>query len=91
MHLAQSLVERNQDLFDPFWPFSSPKMRWFLLSALAAPTTAKVVIEAMEHDIMQIQASTFDGIISKFRDSSVSSAFAAHRGDVWGPSSNSKA
>lgn len=49
-------------------------MRWFLLSALAAsPATAKVVIEAMEHDIMQIQASTFDGIISKFRDSSVAS------------------
>ncbi|CAJ1439428.1 unnamed protein product [Effrenium voratum] len=29
--------------------------------------------EAMEHDIMQIQASSFDGIISKFRDSSVAS------------------
>ena len=66
-------------------------MRWFLLSALAAPTAAKVVIEAMEHDIMQIQASTFDGIISKFRDSSVSSAFPANRGDVWARSLNFQA
>lgn len=50
-------------------------MRWLLLSALATPslTAAKLVIEAMEHDIMQIQASTFDGIISKFRDSSIAS------------------
>jgi len=34
---------------------------------------AKVKIEAMKHDIMQIQASNFDGVIGKFRDNSVSS------------------
>ena len=33
----------------------------------------KVDIQAMRHDIQQIQASTFDGIIGKFRDSAVSS------------------
>jgi len=41
-----------------------------MLPALGA--AGKVEIKAMKHDIMQIQASTFDGIISKFRDSSVS-------------------
>jgi len=32
----------------------------------------KVEIQAMKHDIQQIQASTFDGVIGKFRDSAVS-------------------
>jgi hypothetical protein len=41
-----------------------------MLPALGA--AGKVEIQAMKHDIMQIQASTFDGIISKFRDSAVS-------------------
>mmetsp|Transcript_115735 Transcript_115735/g.247377 ORF Transcript_115735/g.247377 Transcript_115735/m.247377 type:complete len:426 (-) Transcript_115735:181-1458(-) len=34
---------------------------------------AKVEIQAMKHDIQQIMASNFDGVIGKFRDSSVSS------------------
>jgi len=47
--------------------------RWLLAAVAPSLVIGKVKIEAMEHDIMQIQASTFDGIISKFRDSSVSS------------------
>jgi len=34
---------------------------------------AKVEIQAMKHDIQQIQANNFDGVIGKFRDSAVSS------------------
>lgn len=34
---------------------------------------AKVEIKAMKHDIQGIQANNFDGVISKFRDSAVSS------------------
>jgi hypothetical protein len=50
-----------------------------LLSALGVAAVipfgacAKVEIQAMKHDIQQIQASNFDGVISKFRDSAVSS------------------
>jgi hypothetical protein len=36
---------------------------------------AKVKIEAMKHDIQQINPQNFDGVISKFRDSSVSSVW----------------
>lgn len=36
---------------------------------------AKVKIEAMRHDIQQITASNFDGVISKFRDSDVSAVW----------------
>merc|ERR1740121_3585846 len=34
---------------------------------------AAVKIEAMKHDIQQITATNFDGVIGKFRDSAVSS------------------
>jgi len=40
---------------------------------LSAAGAAKVEIQAMKHDIQGITASNFDGVISKFRDSSVSS------------------
>mmetsp|Transcript_65432 Transcript_65432/g.147527 ORF Transcript_65432/g.147527 Transcript_65432/m.147527 type:complete len:418 (-) Transcript_65432:104-1357(-) len=48
----------------------------FLLG-LVAPRVhaAKVEIQAMKHDIQGITASNFDGIISKFRDSAVSSVW----------------
>mmetsp|Transcript_80144 Transcript_80144/g.235741 ORF Transcript_80144/g.235741 Transcript_80144/m.235741 type:complete len:419 (+) Transcript_80144:116-1372(+) len=42
-------------------------------AALLGLADAKVEIKAMKHDIQGIQAGNFDGIISKFRDSSVSS------------------
>ncbi|OLP97651.1 hypothetical protein AK812_SmicGene19977 [Symbiodinium microadriaticum] len=51
----------------------STMSRWLLAAVAPSLVIGKVKIEAMEHDIIQIQASTFDGIISKFRDSSVSS------------------
>ncbi|CAE8619306.1 unnamed protein product, partial [Polarella glacialis] len=38
-------------------------------------SAAKVQIESMRHDIQQIKATNFDGIIAKFRDSSVSSVW----------------
>jgi len=51
--------------------------RSLLLAGLAASglelASAKVKIEAMQHDIMQITATNFDGVISKFRDNAVSS------------------
>lgn len=47
-----------------------------MCAALAAGTfatsEARVKIEAMKHDIQQIQASNFDGVIGKFRDNAVS-------------------
>eukprot|EP00933_Yihiella_yeosuensis_P017483 TRINITY_DN1458_c0_g1_i2.p1 TRINITY_DN1458_c0_g1~~TRINITY_DN1458_c0_g1_i2.p1 ORF type:complete len:418 (+),score=128.67 TRINITY_DN1458_c0_g1_i2:99-1352(+) len=43
-------------------------------AALPAIASAKgVKIEAMKHDIQQITATNFDGVIAKFRDSAVSS------------------
>jgi hypothetical protein len=39
---------------------------------LTGADSAKVEIKAMKHDIQQIQANNFDGVISKFRDSAVS-------------------
>lgn len=49
----------------------------FLLAVAAVgplfAAAAKVEIQAMKHDIQLIQASNFDGVIGKFRDSSVSS------------------
>jgi hypothetical protein len=49
--------------------------RVLLGAAITAGTVmgAKVDIQAMKHDIQKIQANAFDGIISKFRDSAVSS------------------
>merc|ERR1719433_2343337 len=50
-------------------------MQYLLLILMAGclgSTHAKVKIEAMTHDIQQITASNFDGVISKFRDSAVS-------------------
>mmetsp|Transcript_29961 Transcript_29961/g.95613 ORF Transcript_29961/g.95613 Transcript_29961/m.95613 type:complete len:419 (-) Transcript_29961:52-1308(-) len=51
--------------------------RWLLFSAMVAGlfryARAKVEIKAMKHDIQTIMASNFDGVISKFRDSTVSS------------------
>jgi len=44
-----------------------------LMAGMAA--AKKLKIEAMEHDIQQITAQNFDGVISKFRDSSVSSVW----------------
>merc|ERR1719188_1877020 len=38
----------------------------------------KVVIDAMKHDIQQISQTNFDGVIGKFRDSSVSSLWFFH-------------
>jgi len=53
---------------------SSVRRSLLVLAAFAAPLAeAKVQIEAMRHDIQQITMSNFDGIISKFRDSAVSS------------------
>merc|ERR1719473_1703195 len=45
----------------------------FLLALVASPAEAAVKIEPMKHDIQQITATNFDGVIGKFRDSSVSS------------------
>merc|ERR1719324_1013948 len=45
----------------------------FLLLAATSPADAAFKIEAMKHDIQQITASNFDGVIGKFRDSAVSS------------------
>lgn len=43
-----------------------------------SPANAKVEIKAMRHDIQQIQANNFDGVISKFRDSAVASVWFFH-------------
>jgi len=43
-----------------------------LAGILGVDAKAKVVIEAMKHDIQQITPQNFDGVISKFRDSAVS-------------------
>jgi len=61
------------NFFVTWTPSWSTMSRWLLAAVAPSLVIGKVKIEAMEHDIMQIQASTFDGIISKFRDSSVSS------------------
>jgi len=46
--------------------------RAFLAMALSGSAqSAKVTIEAMKHNIQQITAMNFDGVISKFRDSQV--------------------
>jgi len=42
-------------------------------AAMSLSQAAKVEIHAMRHDIQQITMSNFDGVISKFRDSAVSS------------------
>merc|ERR550537_231921 len=47
-------------------------MTWALLSLLLAGSAASFKIEAMEHDIQQITEKNFDGVIGKFRDTSVS-------------------
>jgi len=44
-----------------------------VVAHLLPAARAKVEIKAMKHDIQGIQASNFDGVISKFRDSAVSS------------------
>jgi len=45
-----------------------------VLACLLGVVSAKALkIDAMEHDITQITASNFDGVIAKFRDSQVSS------------------
>eukprot|EP00929_Paragymnodinium_shiwhaense_P053360 TRINITY_DN266_c0_g1_i1.p1 TRINITY_DN266_c0_g1~~TRINITY_DN266_c0_g1_i1.p1 ORF type:complete len:447 (+),score=185.16 TRINITY_DN266_c0_g1_i1:75-1343(+) len=44
-------------------------------AGLLAGAEAKVKIEAMEHDIQQITAQNFDGVVSKFRDSAVSAVW----------------
>lgn len=44
-----------------------------MLMCLVAATAAELKIEAMKHDVQQITAPNFDGIIGKFRDSAVSS------------------
>eukprot|EP00928_Gymnodinium_smaydae_P055466 TRINITY_DN389_c0_g2_i2.p1 TRINITY_DN389_c0_g2~~TRINITY_DN389_c0_g2_i2.p1 ORF type:complete len:422 (+),score=148.21 TRINITY_DN389_c0_g2_i2:64-1329(+) len=46
-----------------------------LLPCLAHVADAKVKIEAMKHDIQLITMQNFDGVISKFRDSSVSAVW----------------
>mmetsp|Transcript_135059 Transcript_135059/g.349973 ORF Transcript_135059/g.349973 Transcript_135059/m.349973 type:complete len:421 (+) Transcript_135059:102-1364(+) len=43
------------------------------LCGLGGARAASVEIDAMKHDIQQITMSNFDGVISKFRDSAVSS------------------
>jgi hypothetical protein len=43
-----------------------------LASFVGVDAKAKVVIEAMKHDIQQITPQNFDGVISKFRDNAVS-------------------
>eukprot|EP00416_Gambierdiscus_australes_P042425 CAMPEP_0171100220 /NCGR_PEP_ID=MMETSP0766_2-20121228/52822_1 /TAXON_ID=439317 /ORGANISM="Gambierdiscus australes, Strain CAWD 149" /LENGTH=415 /DNA_ID=CAMNT_0011560007 /DNA_START=119 /DNA_END=1366 /DNA_ORIENTATION=+ len=48
-------------------------MRLLSAAALFSIAHGKVEIKAMKHDIQGIQASNFDGVISKFRDSAVSS------------------
>ncbi|CAK0882529.1 unnamed protein product, partial [Prorocentrum cordatum] len=56
----------------------APARRGFLCAALAAGSIgaeAKVDIQAMKHDIQLINAGNFDGVISKFRDSSVSAVW----------------
>jgi len=47
----------------------------FIVALLASPLAAHgaVKIEAMKHDIQQITDKNFDGVISKFRESAVSS------------------
>jgi len=44
-----------------------------MVAGLFRYARAKVEIKAMKHDIQTIMASNFDGVISKFRDSTVSS------------------
>jgi hypothetical protein len=45
------------------------------LATLSTTFAAKVEIQAMKHDIQQITMGNFDGVISKFRDSAVSSVW----------------
>lgn len=55
---------------------SGPRAQLFGLlvaSAFCTSQAAKLVIDAMEHDIQKITMQNFDGVISKFRDSAVSS------------------
>jgi len=44
-----------------------------VFGSLVGGASGKVAIDAMKHDIQQITMSNFDGVISKFRDSAVSS------------------
>lgn len=44
-----------------------------LLSCYVAGVSGAINIDAMKHDIQQITAANFDGVIGKFRDSAVSS------------------
>jgi len=46
-----------------------------LSAGLLGAAHAKVKIEAMEHDIQQITAQNFDGVVSKFRDTAVSAVW----------------
>eukprot|EP00421_Protoceratium_reticulatum_P013086 CAMPEP_0168393322 /NCGR_PEP_ID=MMETSP0228-20121227/18958_1 /TAXON_ID=133427 /ORGANISM="Protoceratium reticulatum, Strain CCCM 535 (=CCMP 1889)" /LENGTH=58 /DNA_ID=CAMNT_0008406699 /DNA_START=103 /DNA_END=276 /DNA_ORIENTATION=+ len=48
-------------------------LRFPLLASVLCVAHAKVEIKAMKHDIQGITAGNFDGVISKFRDSAVSS------------------
>lgn len=48
------------------------RLALFGLWLLACPASAKLEIDAMKHDIQQITASNFDGVIGKFRDTAVS-------------------
>jgi len=55
------------------------------LCGLSSARAASVEIDAMKHDIQQITMSNFDGVISKFRDSAVSSLWffkADNKADV---------
>jgi len=60
----------------PFVAMASSLVRGAVLTAVLASCNAKKIkIEAMQHDIQQISPQNFDGIISKFRDSAVSSVW----------------
>jgi len=52
---------------------SSIFLRFPLLASVLGVAHSKVEIKAMKHDIQGITAANFDGVISKFRDSAVSS------------------
>merc|ERR1712232_1366684 len=56
-----------------------------LSASLLSIANAKVVIEAMKHDIQLVTPQNFDGVISKFRDSAVSSVWyfnEANKADI---------
>mmetsp|Transcript_40217 Transcript_40217/g.90223 ORF Transcript_40217/g.90223 Transcript_40217/m.90223 type:complete len:426 (-) Transcript_40217:134-1411(-) len=53
-------------------------VRWLVALAVATRVGQAFKIEAMEHDIQQVTATNFDGVIGKFRDSAVSALWFFH-------------